>query len=190
MAGILDFVLNFPGHHKCKFLDAMRNILKIIASAAWAVILPFFYISTASKVILPIKDLDKWCQYVKGVPPLYILAVAVYLIPNILSAALFLLPCFRRWIENSDWRIVRLLLWWSQVFTADFFFNFLFCSVKCSFRNFYYEKIVSLPNLLFGTSRMEHNFEGLDLNTESHMFFPVYSSSGIPQVDESVNFHL
>ncbi|EEC80135.1 hypothetical protein OsI_21922 [Oryza sativa Indica Group] len=114
LQSILDFVLNFPGHHKCKFLDAMRNILKIIASAAWAVILPFFYISTASKVNLPIKDLDKWFQYVKGVPPLYILAVAVYLIPNILSAALFLLPCFRRWIENSDWRIVRLLLWWSQ----------------------------------------------------------------------------
>uniref|UniRef100_A0A0E0HLT0 1,3-beta-glucan synthase n=1 Tax=Oryza nivara TaxID=4536 RepID=A0A0E0HLT0_ORYNI len=115
LQSILDFVLNFPGHHKCKFLDAMRNILKIIASAAWAVILPFFYISTASKVNLPIKDLDKWFQYVKGVPPLYILAVAVYLIPNILSAALFLLPCFRRWIENSDWRIVRLLLWWSQI---------------------------------------------------------------------------
>uniref|UniRef100_A0A0E0L8M2 1,3-beta-glucan synthase n=1 Tax=Oryza punctata TaxID=4537 RepID=A0A0E0L8M2_ORYPU len=115
LQSILDFVLNFPGHHKCKFIDAMRNILKIIVSAAWAVILPFFYISTASKVNLPIKDLDKWFQYVKGVPPLYILAVAVYLIPNILSAALFLLPCFRRWIENSDWHIVRLLLWWSQI---------------------------------------------------------------------------
>uniref|UniRef100_A0A0D9WML4 1,3-beta-glucan synthase n=1 Tax=Leersia perrieri TaxID=77586 RepID=A0A0D9WML4_9ORYZ len=115
LQSILDFVLNFPGHHRCTFIDAMRNILKMIVSAAWAVILPFFYISTAAKVNLPIKDLDKWFRYVKGVPPLYILAVAVYLIPNILSAALFLLPCFRRWIENSDWHIVRLLLWWSQI---------------------------------------------------------------------------
>lgn len=93
----------------------MRNVLKIIVSAVWAAILPFFYISTAAKVKLPLKDLEKWFRYVKGVPPLYILAVAVYLIPNILSAALFLFPMFRRSIENSDWHIVRLLLWWSQV---------------------------------------------------------------------------
>ena len=81
MAGLLDFILNFPGRHRCKFIDVMRNILKIIVSAAWAVILPFFYISTstASKINLPLKDLEKWFRYVKGVPPLYILAVAVYL---------------------------------------------------------------------------------------------------------------
>lgn len=123
MTGILDFVLNFPGRHRCKFLDVMRNILKIIVSAAWAVILPFFYISTAAKVDLPVKELEQWFHYVKGVPPLYLLAVAVYLIPNILSAALFLFPMFRRWIESSDWHIVRLLLWWSQVLNS---INYLF----------------------------------------------------------------
>lgn len=124
---VLDFILNFPGRHRCKFIDVMRNILKIIVSAAWAVILPFFYISasTASKINLPLKDLEKWFRYVKGVPPLYILAVAVYLIPNILSAALFLFPMFRRWIENSDWHIVRLLLWWSQVFIQSSLFIFV-----------------------------------------------------------------
>ena len=118
MAGILDFILNFPGSHRCKFIDVLRNILKIIVSAVWAVILPFFYISTAAKVNLPLKNLDKWFHYVKGVPTLYMLAVAVYLIPNVLSAAIFLFPMFRRWIESSDWIIVRLLLWWSQVFTS------------------------------------------------------------------------
>jgi callose synthase len=122
MAGVLDFILNFPGHIRCKFIDVVRNILKIIVSAAWAVILPFFYISTAAKVNIPLlKDLQKWFGYAKGVPPMYILAVAVYLIPNIISAVLFLFPMFRRWIENSDWHIVRLLLWWSQVFNSIYF---------------------------------------------------------------------
>lgn len=116
MAGILDLVLNFPGHIRCKFMDVVRNILKIVVSAVWAVILPFFYISSAAKVNLPLKDLEKWLGYAKGVPQLYLLAVAVYLIPNIISAALFMFPMFRRWIESSDWHIVRLLLWWSQVF--------------------------------------------------------------------------
>ncbi|KAL2498594.1 Callose synthase 5 [Abeliophyllum distichum] len=51
---------------------------------------------------------------VKGVPPLYIMAVVVYLLPNLLAAVLFVFPMLRRWIENSDWLIVRFLLWWSQ----------------------------------------------------------------------------
>ncbi|KAM3194813.1 hypothetical protein ACQJBY_071079 [Aegilops geniculata] len=114
LQSILDFILNFPGHIRCKFIDVVRNILKIVVSAAWAVILPIFYISSQTKVNLPLKNLDRWFGYVKGVPQLYILAVAVYLIPNMISATLFLFPMFRRWIESSDWHIVRLLLWWSQ----------------------------------------------------------------------------
>lgn len=151
MAGILDFILNFPGHIRCKFIDVMRNILKIVVSAAWAVILPIFYISSQTKVNLPLKNLDQWFGYVKGVPQLYILAVAVYLIPNMISATLFLFPMFRRWIENSDWHIVRLLLWWSQVFNSIYFIYL--CSImwkityaayprcKYSFQNFCYEAI-------------------------------------------------
>uniref|UniRef100_M8B5E0 1,3-beta-glucan synthase n=1 Tax=Aegilops tauschii TaxID=37682 RepID=M8B5E0_AEGTA len=114
LQSILDFILNFPGHIRCKFIDVVRNILKIVVSAAWAVILPIFYIRSQTKVNLPLKNLDRWFGYVKGVPQLYILAVAVYLIPNMISATLFLFPMFRRWIESSDWHIVRLLLWWSQ----------------------------------------------------------------------------
>jgi callose synthase len=93
MAGMLDFILNFPGHIRCKFIDVVRNILKIIVSAAWAVILPFFYISTAPKANLHLGFLDNLFVYVKGVPPLYILAVTIYLIPNIISAVLFLFLC-------------------------------------------------------------------------------------------------
>jgi hypothetical protein len=62
-----------------------------------------------------IKKLLSFVHEMKGIPPYYILAVAVYLIPNVLAAFLFLFPMLRRWIENSDWHIIRLLLWWSQV---------------------------------------------------------------------------
>jgi len=178
MAGILDFILNFPGSHRCKFIDVLRNILKIIVSAVWAVILPFFYISTAAKVNLPLKNLEKWFRYVKGVPTLYMLAVAVYLIPNVLSAALFLFPMFRRWIESSDWIIVRLLLWWSQkriyvgrgmhesqvsLFKYTFFWILLLCS-KFSFSYF-----VQIQPLIKPTKDVMgvHN-----IRYEWHEFFP------------------
>lgn len=113
--GILDLVLNFPGYHRWKFTDVLRNLLKIIVSLAWTVILPLFYVHSFKGAPDQIKDMLSFLKQINGVPPLYILAVAVYLLPNLLAAALFVFPMLRRWIENSDWHIIRFLLWWSQV---------------------------------------------------------------------------
>ncbi|CAF2084895.1 unnamed protein product [Brassica napus] len=38
--GILDIILNFPGFHRWKFTEILRNILKIAVSLAWCVVLP------------------------------------------------------------------------------------------------------------------------------------------------------
>ncbi|CAL0325192.1 unnamed protein product [Lupinus luteus] len=61
-----------------------------------------------------IKQFFSFFNEIKGIPALYSLAVALYMLPNILAALLFLFPMLRRWIENSDWHIVRFFLWWSQ----------------------------------------------------------------------------
>ncbi|XP_059431397.1 callose synthase 5 [Corylus avellana] len=111
---ILDLILNFPGYHRWKFTQVLRNILKIIVSLAWAIILPVFYMHSSKFAPKKIKDLLSFLGEVKGISPLYIMAVAVYLLPNLLAAALFIFPMLRRWIENSDWHIIRFLLWWSQ----------------------------------------------------------------------------
>lgn len=113
--GILDLFLNFPGYHRWKFTDVLRNFLKMIVSVAWAIILPMFYVHSFTVAPAQIRDMLSFLKQINGVPPLYILAVAVYLLPNLLVAALFILPMLRRWIENSDWHIIRFLLWWSQV---------------------------------------------------------------------------
>ncbi|PKA48277.1 Callose synthase 5 [Apostasia shenzhenica] len=110
---ILDLVLNFPGRHRAKFTAVMRNFVKILVSVAWAVILPFLYFGSSWPISLPV-DLKKWLGQVKGVPPLYMMAVALYMLPNLLAAVMFIFPMLRRWIENSDWHIIRLLIWWSQ----------------------------------------------------------------------------
>lgn len=94
----------------------LRNILKIIVSLAWAVILPLFYVHSFKDAPKQIIDVLSFLKKIDGVPALYIMAVAVYLLPNLLAAVLFLFPLLRRWIENSDWHIIRFLLWWSQVF--------------------------------------------------------------------------
>lgn len=115
MLGVLDVILNFPGFHRWKFTDVLRNILKIIVSLAWCVVLPLCYAQSVSFAPGKLKQWLSFLPQVKGVPPLYIMAVALYLLPNVLAAIMFIFPMLRRWIENSDWHIFRLLLWWSQV---------------------------------------------------------------------------
>ncbi|CAN1352848.1 Callose synthase 5 [Linum perenne] len=113
LQSILDLVLNFPGYHRWKFTDVLRNILKIIVSFAWAVILPLCY-SGSFKQLGGFTNGMTFLRTVKSIPPIYLFAVVIYMTPNILAAALFIFPMLRRWIENSDWLIIRLLLWWSQ----------------------------------------------------------------------------
>ena len=117
VAGILDLVINFPGYHRWKFTDVLRNVLKIIVSLVWVIILPLCYLKSFQAVHVPepMRDITKWLRQLKGVPPIYIMAVSLYLLPNILAGMLFIFPLLRRWIENSDWHLVRFLLWWSQV---------------------------------------------------------------------------
>ncbi|KAI4364325.1 hypothetical protein MLD38_020433 [Melastoma candidum] len=114
LQSILDLCLNFPGYHRWKFSDVLRNILKTIVSLAWLVILPLCYLQSNSVAPQELKRILSFLPQVNGIPPLYIMAVGVYLLPNVLGAVLFIFPMLRRWIENSDWYIVRLLLWWSQ----------------------------------------------------------------------------
>jgi callose synthase len=113
--GILDLVLNFPGYHRWKFFDVLRNILKVIVCFIWVIILPLLYVHSFKGAPQILKELLSFFKQIKGIPALYMLAVALYMLPNLLAAALFLFPMLRRWIENSDWHIVRFFLWWSQV---------------------------------------------------------------------------
>lgn len=121
-AGILDLALNFPGFHRWKFTDVLRNILKVIVSLGWAVALPLCYLHTFKMASEKFRDVLSFLNPLRGIPPLYIMAVALYLLPNLLAAVLFIFPMLRRWIENSNWHIIRFLLWWSQV---DMLLNFL-----------------------------------------------------------------
>ncbi|GKD60921.1 hypothetical protein Tco_1298430, partial [Tanacetum coccineum] len=89
---VLDIVLNFPGYHRWKFTDILRNILKVMISLAWSLGLLVAYRMSS----------------------LYCVAVALYLLPNLLAAVLVVLPMLQRRIENSSNPIIRTFLWWSQ----------------------------------------------------------------------------
>ncbi|CAM8876273.1 unnamed protein product [Rhodiola kirilowii] len=86
LQSFLDIFLNFPGYHSS------------------------FPVSIPAQL----KDVLSFLPQAKKIPALYLMAIAIYIIPNVLTALLFIFPMLRRWIENSDWIIIRFLLWWSQ----------------------------------------------------------------------------
>ena len=162
MLGLLDVILNFPGFHRWKFTEILRNILKIVVSLAWCVVLPLCYAQSVSFAPGMLKQWLSFLPRVKGVPPLYILAVALYLLPNVLAAIMFSFPMLRRWIENSDWHIIRLLLWWSQVW-GWIYDSFLFILDEN------YDSVVSKS---FRHARRALNSVSLDYLCNSGSIFP------------------
>lgn len=98
----------------------LRYILKVISAAIWVIVLPVTYAYSW-------KNPSGFGQTIKGwfggggsgSPSLFILAVFIYLSPNMLSALLFLFPFIRRNLERSDYRVVRLMMWWSQVLSCS-----------------------------------------------------------------------
>ncbi|KAL8143622.1 hypothetical protein V2J09_016654 [Rumex salicifolius] len=114
LQSILDFFINFPGHRRWMFTDVLRSIMKIIVSLAWALALPLLYFRSVDVSHQNFQGLLSFNDNMDGVPPLYVLAVAIYIIPNMLAVAFFPFPLLRGWVEKSDWRILRLLMWWAQ----------------------------------------------------------------------------
>ncbi|KAK1403845.1 1,3-beta-glucan synthase [Heracleum sosnowskyi] len=179
LQSVLDLILNFPGYHRWKFADVLRNFLKVIISLAWSVVIPVCYFIPSDKVnIGSFRSYLSNYNQLESIPQLYILVVCLYLVPNALAALLFIFPMLRRWIENSDWLIIRLLLWWSQpriyvgrgmhesqftLFKYTLFWIILLC---CKFSFSYF---VTIKPLIKAVKDVMHITR---VNWEWHEFFP------------------
>lgn len=110
---ILDIVLSFNAWRTLKYTQTFRYLLKLAFAAFWLVVMPIAY----SRSVQNPRGIIRFFNTLGGnwqTQSLYYYCVAIYLVPNILSAILFLLPCLRRSMERSNWRIISILMWWSQ----------------------------------------------------------------------------
>ncbi|KAG6551246.1 hypothetical protein Mapa_007172 [Marchantia paleacea] len=112
--GLLDIAMSMKAYRSIKFMGMLRLFLKLLVSIAWVIVLSVCFVHTWENPTGLIKNVQNVLGSSWKNPSLYITAVAIYLLPNALAAVLFVFPLMRRWIENSNWRLVRLLLWWSQ----------------------------------------------------------------------------
>ena len=112
-AATLDIILSLNAWKSLKFSQILRYLLKFAVAAGWAVVLPIGYSSSVLDPKGLVKFFRSWAGDWRN-QSFYSYAVALYLIPNILSTILFFLPPLRRNMERSNWRIITLAMWWAQ----------------------------------------------------------------------------
>ncbi|XP_059651785.1 callose synthase 2-like [Cornus florida] len=111
---VLDVIMSWKARHIMSFHVKLRFILKVVSAAAWVIVLPVTYAYSWKNPSGFGQTIKNWFGNSPSSPSMFILAVLIYLSPNMLSTLLFLFPFIRRYLERSDYKIVMLMMWWSQ----------------------------------------------------------------------------
>ncbi|XP_062218735.1 putative callose synthase 8 [Phragmites australis] len=109
---ILDIAFSWRTKPTMRFDQILRFTVKFSLSVAWAIILPTFYASSKNYKTCSAQRyktfLGMFCL------SNYMVAVALYLVSNVIGMALFFVPAVTSYIETSTWRICNMLSWWCQ----------------------------------------------------------------------------
>lgn len=111
---VLDIIMSWKSRHSMSFYVKLRYVFKAVVAAAWVVVLPVTYAYSWKNPPEFAQTIKNWFGNGSSSPSLFIIAVLFYLSPNMLSALLFVFPFIRRYLERSDYKIVSLVMWWSQ----------------------------------------------------------------------------
>ncbi|XP_078161046.1 callose synthase 3-like [Carex rostrata] len=111
---MLDIVLSWKARKSMSLAVKLRYVLKLISAAAWVVVLPVTYAYSWENPSGLSRMIKGWLGNGQSQQSLYILAVVVYLSPNILASVLFLFPCIRRFLERSENNLITFMMWWAQ----------------------------------------------------------------------------
>ncbi|KAI9094765.1 hypothetical protein K1719_026571 [Acacia pycnantha] len=111
---ILDVILSWKAQRSMSIHVKLRYILKVLSAAAWVIVLSVTYAYTWDNPPGFAQTIQSWFGSNSSSQSLFILAIVAYLSPNMLAAVLFLFPFIRRFLERSNYKIVMLMMWWSQ----------------------------------------------------------------------------
>ncbi|PON81166.1 Glycosyl transferase [Trema orientale] len=110
----LDIILSWKARRSMSYYSQLRYALKAITAAAWVIILPVSYAYGLKNPSGFAQTMKNWFGKGPGSSSVFILAVVIYLAPNMLSVLFFLFPFIRRPLERSNNKILALMMWWSQ----------------------------------------------------------------------------
>ncbi|XP_027158791.1 callose synthase 2-like [Coffea eugenioides] len=111
---VLDVIMSWKAWHNMSPHVKLRYVLKVVSAAAWVIVLPVTYAYSWKNTAGIAMTIRNWFGNGASSPSFFIIASLIYLSPNMLSGLLFLFPFIRRNLERSDYKIFRLIMWWSQ----------------------------------------------------------------------------
>ncbi|KAM7497427.1 hypothetical protein LguiA_021841 [Lonicera macranthoides] len=95
--------------------DVLKKVLSIFITAAILKLGQVTYAYTWENPPGFAQTIKSWFGNSSSSPTLFVLAVVIYLSPNMLASGLFLFPFVRRFLERSNYKVVMLMMWWSQI---------------------------------------------------------------------------
>ncbi|KAJ4836809.1 Callose synthase 12 [Turnera subulata] len=111
---LLQSVLDFGTQHRLVSRQTMgllvRMVMKTVVAAGWILIFGVFYGRIWSQ-----RNKDRgWSGEANRRVVTFLEVALVFLAPEVLALALFLIPWIRNFVENANWRIFNVLTWWFQ----------------------------------------------------------------------------
>lgn len=113
VAVTLDIGFTWKAKRTMSFNQKLRFAVKLFIAAIWAVALPVSYASSQKGSFCSTKQPNSIIGIFCLSP--YMIVVAIYLISNVIGMALFFVPAVTNFLETSNWKICKVLSWWSQV---------------------------------------------------------------------------
>ncbi|GAB2242531.1 hypothetical protein Droror1_Dr00019306 [Drosera rotundifolia] len=88
----------------------VRMVLKGVVAAGWAFVFGILY----AKIWTQRNHDKKWTHAANQRILTFLEVALVFVVPEILSLVLFIIPWVRNFIEKTNWRVFYLLTWWFQ----------------------------------------------------------------------------
>ena len=107
---LLDIVMQWRLVSRETKLLGVRMVLKSIVAAGWVVVFSYFYAKTWSQR----KHDKEWSVEANKRLILFLKVCFLFVVPELLALALFILPWIRNFMEKRNQRIIYMFTWWFQ----------------------------------------------------------------------------
>ena len=110
---ILDVSFSWKARYTMEYSQKVKLVMKLVLAIIWTIVLPACYANSRRKYTCYSTKygslIEEWCF------TSYMVAAAIYLTTNAVEVVLFFVPSVAKYIEVSNYKICRVLSWWTQV---------------------------------------------------------------------------